>query len=154
MSEGRVSEERLERDRGLIDVALADARREAANTSRKDLRVHETVEAHELLRDAFLYIDGALSSGGPLPQRWQHGEAARRARDSGWCVCSKPQPSTREGAPGFICSVCDQFIPRVYALRAAILTAAEQLRSGQLSHTDAANWLLDLEKRLRSEETT
>jgi hypothetical protein len=34
-------------------------------------------------------------------------------------------------------------------LRAAILTAAEELRSGERSHTDVANWLLDLDKRLR-----
>jgi hypothetical protein len=36
-------------------------------------------------------------------------------------------------------------------IRDAIITAAEELRSGERSHTDVANWLLDLDARLRGE---
>jgi hypothetical protein len=38
-------------------------------------------------------------------------------------------------------------------LRTAIGTAAEELRTGERSHTDVANWLLDLDARLRAEVT-
>ena len=37
------------------------------------------------------------------------------------------------------------------AVRRSVHTAAEELRSGERSHTDVANWLLDLDARLRGE---
>jgi len=40
-----------------------------------------------------------------------------------------------------------------YDLREDILTTADALLSGELSHTDVANWLLDVADRLRGDET-
>lgn len=57
-----------------------------------------------------------------------------------------------------VCDACEA--PRVdgwvelvgAGLREAIGAAAEDLRRGEMSHTDVANWLLELDGRLRAEE--
>src|SRR5580692_4322760 len=57
-----LTEERLERQRDLIDAALADARRGVKSSD---------YIGTEKFRDAFRYLDAALSTGQPLPKAWQ-----------------------------------------------------------------------------------